>query len=371
MPQRITIASHQLGLHYRDGDFVALLRPGAHWIWGAPRRNTVKVLSRLAPRLDLPDAEILAARPEVAAVLDSYRIKDTERGLLFKGDNFAGILGPGFHAILRTEPAHRVEILPTTPEELRHPLLHVIVRHPDAAIYLQGVDVPAGHKGLLYRDQALHKVLPPGRTYYFRGVAELLLHNVDVREQLLEIQGQELMTQDKVSLRINLSARIQIADPVLATSSQSSYRDAVYRELQLALRDEVGGRALDDLLARKEEVGAAIAARARPALEAMGVKLLVSGLRDIILPGEMRQILNQVIEAEKRAQANMIARREETAATRNLMNTAKLLENNPLLMRLKELESSERIAEKIGSLSVYGGLDGLLATLRGMTRLSG
>ena len=102
----------------------------------------------------------------------------------------------------------------------------------------------------------------------------------------------------------------------------------------------------------------------KPGAEAMGLDLLDAGLRDVILPGEMRTIFNQVIEAEKRAQANMIARREETAATRNLMNTAKLLESNPVLMRLKELETTEKIAEKIGTMSVIGGLDGLMKSLQ-------
>jgi regulator of protease activity HflC (stomatin/prohibitin superfamily) len=78
----------------------------------------------------------------------------------------------------------------------------------------------------------------------------------------------------------------------------------------------------------------------------------------------MRQILNQVVEAERRAQANVITRREETAATRSLLNTAKLLDENPTLMRLKELEHAERIAEKIGSLSVVGGIDALVPKIR-------
>ena len=97
--------------------------------------------------------------------------------------------------------------------------------------------------------------------------------------------------------------------------------------------------------------------------EDMGLELEASGIRDIILPGEMKSILNQVIEAEKRSQANMIQRREETAATRSLLNTAKLLENNPVLLRLKELEASEKIAEKIGSITVAGGLDNVFSAL--------
>jgi regulator of protease activity HflC (stomatin/prohibitin superfamily) len=86
-------------------------------------------------------------------------------------------------------------------------------------------------------------------------------------------------------------------------------------------------------------------------------------LKDIILPGEMREIMNQVVAAEKQAQANLIRRREETAATRSLLNTAKLLEDNPILVRLKELETLEKLVEKVDRVTVNGGFEGLLENL--------
>ena len=95
------------------------------------------------------------------------------------------------------------------------------------------------------------------------------------------------------------------------------------------------------------------------------------GVKDVILPGEMKTILNQVVEAEKVAQANLIRRREETAATRSLLNTARLMEENPTLLRLKELETLEKVTEKVGSLTVYGGLEGVLKDMvPGLTRAS-
>jgi regulator of protease activity HflC (stomatin/prohibitin superfamily) len=74
----------------------------------------------------------------------------------------------------------------------------------------------------------------------------------------------------------------------------------------------------------------------------------------------MKEILNRVVQAEKAAQANLIHRREETAATRSLLNTARLMDENPTLLRLKELETLEKVTEKIDKLTVYGGLDGVL-----------
>ena len=86
-------------------------------------------------------------------------------------------------------------------------------------------------------------------------------------------------------------------------------------------------------------------------------------MKDIILPGEMKLILAKVVEAEKVAQANVIRRREETAATRSLLNTAKVMEDNPVALRLKELETLEKVTEKIDKISVFGGLDSVLKDL--------
>jgi regulator of protease activity HflC (stomatin/prohibitin superfamily) len=86
----------------------------------------------------------------------------------------------------------------------------------------------------------------------------------------------------------------------------------------------------------------------------LGVEVTNGGVRDIILPGEVREIMNQVLVATKQAQANIIMRREETASTRSLLNTAKLMEENEMLFKLKEMEFVEKIAEKINTISLSG-----------------
>ena len=88
---------------------------------------------------------------------------------------------------------------------------------------------------------------------------------------------------------------------------------------------------------------------------ALFVEFSEAGLKDIILPGEIRDIMNTVLVAEKNAQANVIARREEVASTRSLLNTAKLMEENATLYKLKELEHLEKICERVGNISVGGG----------------
>ena len=100
---------------------------------------------------------------------------------------------------------------------------------------------------------------------------------------------------------------------------------------------------------------------------AYGIDLDGAGVKDIVLPGEMKTILAQVVEAEKSAQASVIRRREETAATRPLVNTAKVMEGNPVALRIKELETLERVAERIDRISVFGGLG---QVLNGLVKLS-
>jgi hypothetical protein len=93
------------------------------------------------------------------------------------------------------------------------------------------------------------------------------------------------------------------------------------------------------------------------------VRLYRVGVKDVILPGEMKTLLNKVIEAEKAAAANVILRREDAAATRNMAQTAKVIAENPVLMRLKELETMKDIAEKIDEIKLVMGTDGLAKLL--------
>jgi len=104
------------------------------------------------------------------------------------------------------------------------------------------------------------------------------------------------------------------------------------------------------------EIGDAVRAQ----VEEHGLAVRSVGFKDVILPGDMKEILNQVVQAERVAQANLIKRREETAATRSLLNTARLMDENPTLLRLKELETLEKVTEKIDKLTVFGGLEGVL-----------
>jgi regulator of protease activity HflC (stomatin/prohibitin superfamily) len=222
------------------------------------------------------------------------------------------------------------------------------------------VAIDEGKRGLLYLDGRLVRELGPGVYGFWNAVLAPRIEVLEMRRQTVEVPGQEILTRDKVTLRVNLSAVYEIVNVVTARTGVKDVDAHLYRTLQIAMRQTLGKRTLEEVLAEKVDIDESVSAAVRREMESYGVRVIAIAIKDIILPGDIRDILNQVVTAEKQAQANLIRRREETAATRSLLNTAKLMEDNPLLVRLKELETLEKVAEKVEKITVFGGLEGLL-----------
>src|ERR1700742_303367 len=176
-----------------------------------------------------------------------------------------------------------------------------------------------------------------------------------------------MLTKDRIALRVTLTAFRRIADPELSAAPVPDVVAWLSRRLHFAIREAVAGRTLDEMLSAKAALDAELRDYVRARVAESGVEVTELGVKDVILPGEIRELVNKVVEAERVAKANLIRRQEETAATRSLLNTAKLMEENPLLLRLKELESLERLVEEGGRIDLHAGegagLDALLNKL--------
>jgi regulator of protease activity HflC (stomatin/prohibitin superfamily) len=229
--------------------------------------------------------------------------------------------------------------------------------------HILAVTVPQYHVAVLYVDGKVEKLLDAGLHAFWKFRREIRAEVVDLRLQVLEVAGQEILTRDKVSLRVNLTAGYRVSDVLAAYAKQAKPMDFLYKELQFGLRAAVGTRTLDELLENKGVIDEVVEAHIRRRVAGYGLEVESVGVKDIILPGDMKVILAKVVEAEKVAQANGIRRREETSATRSLLNTARVMEDNPTALRLKELETLEKVTEKIDKISVFGGLEGLMKDL--------
>jgi regulator of protease activity HflC (stomatin/prohibitin superfamily) len=149
------------------------------------------------------------------------------------------------------------------------------------------------------------------------------------------------------------------ADPKAFSHLIANAEGALYGVTQLAVREYVAGVTLDALLEGRDAMQRFLEARVRAEAETFGVRVAAVGVKDVILPGEMKVLLNRVIEAEKQAAANVILRREEAAATRLQANAAKVMAEHPVLLRMKELEAYTDIAGRIGELKLQLGADAL------------
>ena len=361
---RIRIARHERGLLMQGPDYSGCLRPGVHWIWGFGKQ--VERVSTRDLTLSRDDLPVLLRDPELWEDLEVVDLAQDQRALVWVDGRLEDVLTPerGRVAYWKDLREVRVETFDATELRFVHRALDAILASRAGGAALLQVLVAPGHRALLFVDGELRETLTPGRYAFWRGASQLQVTQVDLRRQGLDVSGQEILTRDKVSLRLNLDATFRVRDPVEALEQTGDVRTALYRALQLALREAVGARTLDELLAAKAALGEEIQAAVAPQAAQLGAELDGVGIRDVILPGEMKVLLNRVIEAEKRAQATTIERKEETASTRSLLNTARLIEQSPTLLRLKELESAERMAASIDQVQILGGgVDALLGQL--------
>lgn len=301
-------------------------------------------------------------------------LNESEAGALYMNEVLQEILPPSTRRLYwRADDALKLVRMDTrqvqVPAEVMNAVLQPrrsgAVKGRDAILTVQ---VPAWHAGVLKIDGETQALLPPGLTAYWKVNHLVDAEVVDTRLQVLEVGGQEILTKDKVNLRLNLAANWRYSDVLQAFAQLTKPLDHLYRELQFALREAVGTRTLDELLEDKQVIDDVVSAQVKDRMAPYGIDVASLGVKDIVLPGDMKTILSRLVEAEKSAQANVIRRREETAATRSLLNTAKVMENNPVALRLKELETLERVAERIDKISVFGGLD---QVLHGLVNIKG
>jgi regulator of protease activity HflC (stomatin/prohibitin superfamily) len=355
---RIQIRSYEVGLYFRDGEFKRLLGRGRHRFFDPLRKVQVDVVSLRDPWLVHEKLDLVVksgALKDRAVVLD---LKDHQRALVWIEGRFSHVLPPGLYAYWTGQKDVRVEVIDARGVRFQHTDLKVIARSMLVQRVLDVVHVQREHVGVLYQDGRFIETLPPGQYAFWKDAADARVVEVDLRETMVDVGGQEIMTADKVTLRLNAVVTYRVADAPRAVSTTDDVRQALYREAQLVLRAVVGARELDAFLADKDAVAREIEEQLRGRAGELGLSLASVGIRDVILPGDMKDLMNRVTEAKKAAEANLIARREETAAIRSQANTAKLLAESPTLMRLRELEALEKIATA-GNLKVVLGEKGL------------
>lgn len=363
---RVVISETERALHICKGELRGILGPGEHSLKNG--RGTLMVERHALAGSEFRSTFEKALFDKLPHVADEHltviRTNPGEVAIVERDKRIHTVLGPDQRLVLWTEAGPwtfttvDTEAEPALPQKLMR-------RLGEARQTQQFVIVPVteGSVALLFADGVLTKVLEAGVHAFWKAGRTITQKVIDLKRQALDVTGQEVLTLDRVTIRINLSADYRVVDPVKAASEVKDFTDTLYRALQLVFRKQLGALKLDQILEKKGEVNADAAEKIRADMALIGVEVSDIVLKDVILPGEMREILNKVVTAEKEAEANVIRRREETNATRSLLNTAKVMAENPVMLRLKELEALEAIAGKVDKLTVHNGTGGLMNDL--------
>ena len=347
--KKVRVNINQIGLVLKNDDFVKILTTGVYWFW---RNESVFVYEKGNMFIAPVDINLLLQHQDVLEALEIVEIGDNEIVLQFEDNVFKTVLTAGRYTYWKGLRNYRFEKYDISKIDIDTVFDRQLLTR--LSNYVRTYTIESYENGLLIVDGKFVKILEAGTYYWWKNAISIQIAKTDIRQLQLEVSGQEILTKDKATLRLNFYVQYQVVDIEKALFRNKEYEKQLYILMQFALREYVGGFSLDELLDKKDLISEFVIKNASEKVADLGIELKNAGIRDIILTGEMKDIMNQVLVAEKKAQANIIMRREETASMRSLLNTAKLMEENETLWKLKEMEYVEKIADKINTISVSG-----------------
>ena len=344
------VNAYQIALVFKRGVYQRMLKEGNFWLWN----ENAYIYDVTRPFIAPIELNILLKDEQLADALHVVEVKDSEIVLQYENGLLKQVLTAGRYTFWKGVINYDFIRANISKIEIENNIDRSVLQNRLLASYVRSYSVESYEKALLFVDGKYVQTLQSGMYYWWKNSIVINVGKADMRQQQLEINGQEILTKDKAALRINAWAQYKVADIEKALLQNKEYDKQLYVAFQLALREYIAGFGFDELLEKKDGITPFVQQQVKEKAEALGIEVNGFGIRDIILPGDVKEIMNQVLIAEKKAQANTIMRREETASTRSLLNTAKLMEENAMLWKLKEMEYVEKIAEKISNISVGG-----------------
>lgn len=267
--------------------------------------------------------------------------------------------------------------------------------------------IKSTHRGLWYEDGQLTRVLEAGRyviprpidLFFFRTPkVEVVI--VDVREQELTIKGQEILTSDKVAIRVSIVVQYRVKDPRAAIHEVTNYQERLYSDIQLAARRSLASMSLEEILTNRNRLSEDILSDVKEAANGYGVTIFRADVKDIVFPGNIQEVMNRVLAADRISQAQLIEARTkaevqkidaeartdiqrleaeanakvkqleaeaeaeahklkteaEIVALQNREKNAQAYNRHPALLRLEELETLRELSQT-ASARIYIGFD--------------
>ena len=312
--KKIIVKENQKGLLFKNGKFVKLLEAGKYHLFGDSHAELLSAEGQLTS--DTCTLETLLKAPEIARQVSVVEVGDQQMALHFVDGKFVHALRQGKYAFFAAQHKHDFQMVDVSTPVVDSSVPAYIFMLIPSSFYTK-VEISEYQRGRLYFNQKFESVLEPGTYYFWKNNIRVDVGLVDTRLTQMNITGQEILTQDKVSLRINFVCNYRIIDYVKVLTEIDDYSEQLHVAAQLAMREYVGKQKLDEILENKDQISLYVIQKLREKAPTLFLEIVDGGVKDIILPGEIRDIMNTVLVAEKRAQASVITRREEVASTRS------------------------------------------------------
>lgn len=347
------IKDNQAGFVLKNGIFQKMITAGT-WYFSKMLGYQVEI-EEMTGELDYMDVpyQVLAKDADFVKATIHMEIPDGSVGFLYVNGKLTSFANRKEYTFWNVFDRYEIKVVSMEETEMGAAVTRQMLSLIPGKYYTC-VQVGEGETGLVYYDNVMQRQLTKGVYCFWNYTHNVTYTVLDMRQKELDIVGQEILTKDKIGIRMNVACMYKIRDAVEFTATISDLKGQLYSAAQLVIRAIVGNYRLDEIMEAKEQISGEIYEALKEREGMFCVTFLTAGIKDIILPGEIREIMNSVLVAEKTAQANVIARREEVASTRSLLNTAKLMDENRTLYKLKELEYLEKICEKVGDISVNG-----------------
>ena len=349
--KRVRIREGTRGIVLKNGNFNSVLIAGTYWL-GFNERLVVCDMS--VKQVGPVSMDLMLKNKEFASMVNVIDVGSTEIVMVTINGVLSEVLTTGRYVFWKGLIDFAFAKADTASIYIDNNVPVAFYEQLRNLYLLRNVEIASGSKGLLIVEGKCVELLEAGNYYFWKNTTKIETIATDMRWTQMELSGQELLSKDKATIRITLNASFKVIDVRKALLDSKDFEKQLYAALQMALRSYVGNYTLDELLENKQEIATAVETEVAVIAGRLGVEVSNCGIKDIILTGEMRAIMNKVIVAEKEAQANIILRREQTAETRTMLNAAKLMEENETLFKLKEMEYVERIADKVGEISITG-----------------
>jgi len=192
------------------------------------------------------------------------------------------------------------------------------------------ISIKETHRGLWYEDGVLTKVFGAGRyelpepelfpklrrLFGLKRKAKVEVVLVDMRARDLTIKGQEILTADKVAIRVSILVQFAVVDPTAALHAVANYEDRLYSDVQLAARRSLASMTLEDILTNRTRLSDDILREVKESATRYGVAISRADVKDLVFPGNLQEIMNRVLAAERMSQAQLVEARTKAEVQR-------------------------------------------------------